>query len=136
MTKLRRGIKTVVCAIGISAAFFVGFVEASSHEEQWARTLFNQAKYCEQQHYYDEAIMFYKQVIDQLPGSGLAKRAQDRINQLRAMPEMIAAAAKEADKKRKQAETRQAAKKSWKSTSRRIQNIKRRFLAIRSPSGC
>jgi ElaB/YqjD/DUF883 family membrane-anchored ribosome-binding protein len=49
-------------------------------------------------------------VIEQVPGSKLANRAQQRINELRATPEMVREQAKQAERKRKKAEAEQAAK--------------------------
>lgn len=99
-------------AIAVTIALSACLTRAGTHQsEDLARMLFGEAKNRERQHYYHDAIMFYKQVIDKVPGSELAKRAQERITQLRATPEMIADAAKEAERKRKQAEAREAAKR-------------------------
>lgn len=99
-------------ATGVAIALTACLTRAGTPQsEQLARMQFSEAKNREKQHYYHDAIMFYKQVIDEVPGSELAKRAQERINQLRATPELIADAAKEAERKRKQAEAREAAKR-------------------------
>jgi hypothetical protein len=45
-----------------------------------------------------------------VPGSKLAIRAQQRINQLRATPEIVREEAKKTERKRKEAEAKQAAK--------------------------
>jgi len=78
--------------------------------EGWARKLFQVAQAREKQKYYQDAIDLYKQVIEQVPGSKLANRAQQRINELRATPEMVREQAKQAERKRKKAEAEQAAK--------------------------
>jgi hypothetical protein len=99
-------------AITVAIALIACLARAGTREsEQLARMQFGEAKNRERQHYYHDAIMFYKQVIEQVPGSELAKRAQERITILRATPEMIADAAKEAERKRKQAEAREAARR-------------------------
>lgn len=78
--------------------------------EGWARKLFQEAQNREKKKYYGDAVGLYKQVIEQVPGSELAKRAQQRINELRATPEMVREEAKQAERKRKKAEAEQAAK--------------------------
>lgn len=105
-------IRITARAIGLAVVLIAcTATEAASESEELARFFFREAKNRERQHYYQDAVMFYKKVIDQVPRSELAKRSQDRINHLRATPEMMADAAKQAERKRKQAEAREAAKK-------------------------
>jgi ATPase subunit of ABC transporter with duplicated ATPase domains len=82
----------------------------TTQADQFARAWFQEAQNREKKKFYQDAIDLYKQSMEMEPGSKLAKRAQQRINELRATPEMRAEEAKQAEQKRKKVEAQQAAK--------------------------
>jgi hypothetical protein len=82
----------------------------TAQANQFAHLWFQEAQRREKQTFYQDAIDLYKQVMEMEPGSKLAIRAQQRINELRATPEIIREEAKKAERKRKEAEAKQAAK--------------------------
>jgi hypothetical protein len=94
------------------AIALIGFAAQTppTQADQFARLWFQEAQHREKQTYYQDAIDLYKQVMEMEPGSKLAIRAQQRINELRATPEIVREEAKKAERKRKEAEAKQAAK--------------------------
>jgi hypothetical protein len=110
--KLLAGV--LLCAIGLFAAAIDCLGQQAQkptkEDESSARFLFNTAREREKPGFYQDAIDFYKQVVETVPRSKLALRAQQRINELRATPEIVREEAKKAERKRKEAEAKQAAK--------------------------
>jgi hypothetical protein len=106
--------KIILCAI----ALVVAVMDCAGQQAQtptkaaewWACVLFNTARGREKPGYYQDAIDLYKQVIERVPGSKLALRAQQRVNALRATPEIVREEAKKAERKSKEAQAKQAAK--------------------------
>jgi outer membrane protein assembly factor BamD (BamD/ComL family) len=107
-----KSFSTVSCAVRLAIALIgcAAQMPTTQADQWWARVLFQEAQQREKQKYYQDAIGLYKQAMESEPGSKLAKRAQQRINELRATPEIQAEEAKQAERKRKKAEAERAAK--------------------------